>query len=208
MDRLNISLALARSISHRLEEEEARAVAGVGGGGHTVSARPSAIMRVLTVPCYLVLAGGVSANGPCNEPERSRCLGGSGSSGDPRLCGKSSRLVLLPVSSRGSSSILPSSRPHTRASATTARLSDQPAERCIPLAGAGGRSLGRDTRAAHRLLATTIHDALTVGSSMVLVSAHPPEEQMLIPVTIRRRRFVHLTNRPRAFRWLELEDVA
>ena len=34
---------------------------------------------------------------------------------------------------------------------------------------------------AHRLLATTIHDALTVGSSMVLVSAHPPEEQVLTP---------------------------
>ena len=65
---------------------EARAVTGVGGGVHPVS---PPIVRVLTVPCYLVLAGGVGVNGLCNEPEPSRCLGGSGSSGDPRLCGKS-----------------------------------------------------------------------------------------------------------------------
>ncbi|KAI0711718.1 hypothetical protein C8Q76DRAFT_797988 [Earliella scabrosa] len=141
--------------------------------------------------------------------------------------GSSIRTNLVPLPSRGSSSILPSSRARMLVLATTTRLSDQPAERCIPLAGAGGRSLSRDTRAAHQLLATTIHattihattihattihDALAFASSMALVSAHPPVEQMLIPFTLtrgcRRRRLVHPTNRPRVFCWLELEDEA
>ena len=96
------------------------------------------------------------------------------------------RLVLLPVPSRGSSSILPSSRARMLVLAKTARPSDQPAERCIPLAGAGGRSLSRDTRAAHQPLAT----ALAFASSMALVSDQTPAEQMahssLLSLTLTR----------------------